>query len=131
MSLTDPVANLLTRIRNAGRSRHEAVECPASKLGQAVVKILKEEGYIEDYMLLDDRKQGILRVDLKYVDGKHAIREVVRASKPGRRLYVGADELPRVQGGLGIAVISTSKGLMTDREARKQRLGGEVICTVS
>jgi small subunit ribosomal protein S8 len=131
MSLTDPIANLLTRIRNAAGARHEAVECPSSRLSQAVVKILKEEGYIEDYMVLDDRKQGILRIDLKYVDGKSAIQEIVRASRPGRRLYLGTDDLPRVQGGFGISIVSTSKGVMTDREARRQRLGGEVICTVS
>ncbi|MBM4352233.1 MAG: 30S ribosomal protein S8 [Deltaproteobacteria bacterium] len=130
MSMTDPIADLLTRIRNGQQARHEAVELPASKLKVAVVKLLKEEGFIEDYMVLDDRLQGVIRIDLKYVNKIPAIQTIERVSRPGRRIYLGVDDLPRVLGGMGIAIVSTSRGLMTDREARKQRVGGEVLCRV-
>ena len=130
MSLTDPIADFLTRIRNALIAGHEATECRASNVNKELARILKEEGFIEDYMLLDDRKQGIIRVDLKYHDGAPVIEKLERASRPGRRYYAGTDNLPRVLSGLGVAIVSTSKGIMTDRDARKQRVGGEVLCTV-
>jgi len=130
MSMTDPIADLLTRIRNGLQARHEAVELPSSKLKVAVVKLLKEEGYIEDYMVLDDRLSGVIRIDLKYVNKTPAIQVIERVSRPGRRIFLGTDELPRVLGGMGVAIVSTSRGIMTDREARKQRVGGEVLCRV-
>jgi small subunit ribosomal protein S8 len=130
MSMTDPIADLLTRIRNGLQARHEAVELPSSKLKVAVVKLLKEEGYIEDYMVLDDRLSGVIRIDLKYVNKTPAIQVIERVSRPGRRIFLGVDELPRVLGGMGVAIVSTSRGIMTDREARKQRVGGEVLCRV-
>jgi small subunit ribosomal protein S8 len=131
MSMTDPIADYLTRIRNALQAGHNAVEIPASKIKVAITKILKEEGFVEDYMLLDDRKQGIIRVDLKYDDNRiPVIEKLDRYSRPGRRAYAGADELPQVLGGLGVAIVSTSKGIITDKTARQERLGGEVLCTV-
>lgn len=130
MSLTDPIADFLTRIRNALIAGHAATECRASNVNKELARILKEEGFIEDFMLLDDRKQGIIRVDLKYHEGVPVIEKLVRSSRPGRRHYAGTDNLPRVLGGLGVAIVSTSKGIMTDRDARKQRVGGEVLCTV-
>ncbi len=130
MSMTDPIADLLTRIRNGLQAQHEAVELPSSKLKIAIVKLLKEEGYIEDYMVLDDRLSGVIRIDLKYVNKTPAIQVIERVSRPGRRIYLGSDELPRVLGGMGVAIVSTSRGIMTDREARKQRVGGEVLCRV-
>ena len=130
MSLTDPIADFLTRIRNALTAGHEATECRASNVNKELARILKEEGFIEDFMLLDDRKQGIIRVDLKYHEGAPVIEKLKRVSRPGRRMYAGADGMPRVLGGLGVAIVSTSKGIMTDRDARKQRVGGEVLCTV-
>ncbi len=131
MSMTDPIADFLTRIRNALQAGHNAVEIPASKSKVAITKILKEEGFVEDYMLLDDRKQGIIRVDLKYDDNRiPVIEKLERYSRPGRRVYAGADELPQVLGGLGVAIVSTSKGIVTDKVARQERVGGEVLCTV-
>jgi len=130
MSMTDPIADLLTRIRNGQQARHEAVELPCSKLKIAIVKLLKEEGFIEDYMVLDDRLQGVIRIDLKYVNKIPAIQTIERVSRPGRRIYLGTDELPQVLGGMGVAIVSTSRGIMTDRQARKQRVGGEVLCRV-
>ena len=129
--MTDPIADFLTRIRNAVRARHKVVEAPSSKLKKAIAQILLEQGFIKNYEVIDDNKQGIIRIYLKYTDdGEPAITNLVRVSKPGRRVYVGVDNLPRVLNGLGIAIISTSKGIMTDKRARKERVGGEVICYV-
>ncbi len=129
--MTDPIADMLTRIRNASSVFHESVDVPASKIKKELARILKEEGYIRDYKVNDDGKQGVLRIYLKYAPPKRqVITGVKRISKPGRRVYAKSDQIPRVLGGLGVAVLSTSRGLMTDREARKQRIGGEVICYV-
>jgi len=106
------------------------MECPKSKIKVAIAKILKDEGYIEDFMVLDDRKQGLLRVDMKYHGRTPVIERIERVSKPGRRVYTGSGEIPRVLNGMGIAIVSTSQGLMTDKQARKLGVGGEVICTV-
>jgi len=129
--LTDPIADMLTRIKNANRARHQYVEMPASKMKIEIAKILKREGYIEDYEVIASQPYNILRIKLRYLpDRRQVIHGLRRISKPGLRVYVKKDEIPRVLGGLGIAIISTSKGLMTDKEARKQGLGGEVICYV-
>jgi small subunit ribosomal protein S8 len=131
MSMTDPIADFLTRIRNALQAGHDAVEIPSSKAKVAIAKILKEEGFVEDYMVLDDRKQGVIRIDLKYDENRiPVIERIQRVSRPGRRSYAGADELPKVLNGLGVAIVSTSKGIITDKLARKERLGGEILCTV-
>jgi len=131
MVMTDPIADLLTRIRNANIVYHDKVEIPASKPKRAMVEIFKQEGYIRDYEYIDDGKQGILRLYLKYGPNKNrVITGLKRISKPGLKVYAKKDEIPRVLGGLGIAVISTSKGIMTDRQARKDGLGGEVLCYV-
>ena len=130
MSRTDPISDILTCIRNASRVKKEAVDIPASKLGQKILQIIKEDGYIEDYRFIKDTKQGILKVYLKYADKKSAIIGIKRISKPGLRIYAQNDEIPRVLNGLGTAIISTSKGVMNDREARKNKVGGEVLCYV-
>ncbi len=131
MVMTDPIADLLTRIRNANIVYHDKVEIPASKPKRAMVEIFKQEGYIRDYEYIDDGKQGILRLYLKYGPNKNrVITGLKRISKPGLKVYAKKDEIPRVLGGLGIAVISTSKGIMTDRQARQAGLGGEVLCYV-
>ena len=131
MQITDPVADMLTRIRNAGSARHETVDVPNSKMKKAIAEILLEEGYIKSFQLIDDGTQGIIRVTLKYLPGKEkAIQGLRRVSKPGLRVYAGADELPQVLRGLGIAIISTSKGIMTDKKARAQHVGGEVLAFV-
>lgn len=131
MQITDPVADMLTRIRNAGSARHETVDIPNSKMKKAIAEILLEEGYIKSFQLIDDGTQGIIRVTLKYLPGKEkAIQGLRRVSKPGLRVYAGADELPQVLRGLGIAIISTSKGIMTDKKARAQHVGGEVLAFV-
>ena len=131
MQITDPIADLLTRIRNANSAKHETVEIPASNMTKAIVEILNEEGYIKNYQIIDDGKQGIIRVTLKYGQNhEKAITGLKRVSKPGLRIYAGADELPRVLKGLGIAIISTSKGIMTDKKARKENIGGEVLAFV-
>ena len=131
MHITDPVADMLTRIRNAGSARHETVDIPNSKMKKAIAEILLEEGYIKSFQLIDDGTQGIIRVTLKYLPGKEkAIQGLRRVSKPGLRVYAGADELPQVLRGLGIAIISTSKGIMTDKKARAQHVGGEVLAFV-
>lgn len=131
MQITDPIADLLTRIRNANSSRHETVDIPASNMKKAITKILLDEGYIKDFQVIEDGKQGVIRVTLKYSPEKEkVISGLKRVSKPGLRIYAGADELPRVLKGLGIAIISTSKGIMTDKEARKQNIGGEVLAFV-
>ena len=131
MQITDPIADMLTRIRNAGSARHETVDIPNSKMKKAIAEILLEEGYIKSFQLIDDGTQGIIRVTLKHLPGKEkAIQGLRRVSKPGLRVYAGADELPQVLRGLGIAIISTSKGIMTDKKARAQHVGGEVLAFV-
>ena len=131
MQITDPIADMLTRIRNAGSARHETVDIPNSKMKKAIAEILLEEGYIKSFQLIDDGTQGIIRVTLKYLPGKEkAIQGLRRVSRPGLRVYAGADELPQVLRGLGIAIISTSKGIMTDKKARAQHVGGEVLAFV-
>jgi small subunit ribosomal protein S8 len=128
--LTDPIADMLTRIRNAIRIKAEKVDIPISKLKLEIAKILKEEGFIRAYKILKDRKQGILRVIPKYVESESVISELKRISKPGRRVYVGSKEIPVVMGGLGIAIITTSKGILSDRVCRLEGVGGEVVCYV-
>ena len=131
-AVTDPVADYLTRIRNAQKARHPHVDVPASKLKRAMTQILKDKGFIQDYVNVEDSKQGLIRVYLKYLrGGKPVIQDIKRISKPGLRRYVGAGELPRVMNGLGIAIVSTSRGVMTDKEARRAGIGGEVLATVS
>ena len=131
MVMTDPIADFLTRIRNANMVMHEKVEIPASKTKIALAEILKNEGFIKDYEQIEDGKQGVIRVYLKYGPNREkVISGLKRISKPGLKVYCKKDEIPKVLGGLGIAIISTSKGIMTDNEARKLGLGGEVICYV-
>ena len=131
MQITDPIADMLTRIRNAGTAKHDTVDIPASKMKKAIAEILLAEGYIKAYQLIEDGTQGVIRVTLKYLPGKEkAIQGLKRVSKPGLRVYAGADELPRVLKGLGIAIISTSKGVMTDKAARANHVGGEVLAFV-
>jgi small subunit ribosomal protein S8 len=132
MSLSDPIADMLTRIRNAARIGKTEVKIRASKICEGVAAVLKEEGYIEDYDRIDDDKQGILRVQLKYdVNGTAVIRQIDRVSKPGARVYSPVSELPHVLNGMGIAVVSTSKGVMSDRKCRQEKVGGEILCMVS
>jgi small subunit ribosomal protein S8 len=132
MSLSDPIADMLTRIRNALRTNKPRVKVKASGICQGIAEVLKKEGYIVGYDRIDDGKQGILRIDLKYSDiGEPVIREIKRTSKPGHRIYSPVEKLPVVLGGLGIAIISTSKGVMSDASCRKQNVGGEVLCTLS
>jgi small subunit ribosomal protein S8 len=131
MAVTDPIADMLTRIRNAHLARHEHVLIPASKLKLEIAKVLKGQGYIQKYDLVDDKRHGQIRVHLRYdQDGKPVITGLRRVSRPGMRVYVDAKRVPRVMGGLGISVLSTSRGVLTDRDARRQRVGGEVICQV-
>ncbi len=131
MQITDPIADMLTRIRNAGTAKHETVDVPASKMKVAIAQILLDEGYIKSFQLIDDGTQGIIRITLKYLANKEkAIQGLKRVSKPGLRIYAGADELPQVLKGLGIAIVSTSKGIMTDKQARKLHVGGEVLAFV-
>ncbi len=131
MQITDPIADMLTRIRNAGSAKHETVDIPASNMKKAIANILLEEGYIKSFQLIEDTGQGLIRVTLKYLPGKEkAILGLRRVSKPGLRVYAGADELPYVLKGLGIAIISTSKGIMTDKAARRANVGGEVLAFV-
>jgi len=131
MSMTDPLADMLTRIRNANMAKLESTDIPSSKLKLQIAQILKQEGYLKDYILIEDNRQGVLRVYLKYgPDTRGLIEGIKRISKPGRRVYVKKEQIPKVLGGLGIAIISTSKGIMTDSEVRKLNLGGELLCTV-
>ncbi|WP_347489945.1 30S ribosomal protein S8 [Desulfoscipio sp. XC116] len=131
MVMTDPVADFLTRIRNGNMVFHDKIEAPASKMKRSIADILKQEGFIRDYEYIEDGKQGVLRVYLKYSAGKErVITGLKRISKPGLRVYARKDSIPKVLGGLGIAIISTSRGIMTDKKARKEGLGGEVICYV-
>lgn len=131
MVMTDPIADMLTRIRNATTVKHSHVEIPASNVKKAIAKILLEEGFIKGYEVKEDGKQGIIKIELKYTQGQEkVISGLKRISKPGLRVYVNKDQIPKVLGGLGIAIISTSKGIMTDAQARKENVGGEVICYI-
>jgi small subunit ribosomal protein S8 len=132
MSASDPIADMLTRIRNAIRVNRTEVSIKASNICEGIAAVLKQEGYIEDFVRIDDDKQGILKVTLKYdQNGQPIISEIARVSKPGRRIYLSVDRLPHVLGGMGIAIVSTNKGVMSDRNCRKDNVGGEILCTVS
>ena len=130
MSVTDPIADMLTRIRNAIMARHDSVLVPASKTKLSIARILKDEGFISDYTVLRGKPQRMIKVILKYINEQPAVVGLERVSKPGLRVYVGRSEIPRVYGGLGITIVSTSKGLMTGQEAWRKNLGGELLCCV-
>ena len=131
MQISDVIADMLTRIRNANNAKHESVDVPASNMKKAIADILVEEGYIKGYQLIEDGKQGIIRITLKYVQGKQqVIHGIRRVSKPGLRIYSNCEDMPRVMNGLGIAIVSTSKGVMTDKKARQANVGGEVLAFV-
>ena len=130
MQITDPIADMLTRIRNANSAKHATVDIPASKMKKAIAEILLEEGYVKSFQLINDGAQGVIRVALKYNGTEKVIQGLRRVSKPGLRVYAGADELPYVLKGLGTAIISTSKGVMTDKKARAEHIGGEVLAFV-
>ena len=131
MQITDPIADMLTRIRNANNAKHDVVEVPASNMKKSIAQILLDEGYIKSFQLIDDGTQGVIRITLKYNAGKEkVISGLKRVSKPGLRVYAGADELPKVLRGLGIAIVSTSKGVMTDKKAREAHVGGEVLAFI-
>jgi small subunit ribosomal protein S8 len=130
MQLSDPIADFLTRIRNASKARHKRLDVPSSKMKIAIAKILKEQGYVGEYQVIEDDKQNILRVALRYHNGKAPFDKITRISRPGIRRYTSSTEAPRVRSGLGIAILSTPKGLMTDKDARKLNVGGEVLCTI-
>ena len=130
MHITDPIADMLTRIRNANSARHDTVDVPASNMKKSIAQILLDEGYIKSYQIVDDGTQGVIHITLKYNGKDKVITGLRRVSKPGLRVYVGADELPRVHRGLGIAIVSTSKGVMTDKAARAAHVGGEVLAFV-
>jgi small subunit ribosomal protein S8 len=130
MSTTDPIADFFTRVRNAAKAKHKRVDVPSSNTKKAIAQILLEEKFISGFTLLDDGKQGILRIQLKYQSGRSVIAGLRRVSRPGLRTYRPADELPRVLGGLGVAIVSTSRGLMTDHRARKEHVGGEIMAYI-
>lgn len=131
MCMTDPVADMLTRIRNAGMAKHQKVDIPSSNLKVSLATVLRAEGYIKNFKVIADNKQGILRVYLKFIDEKEpVINEIKRISKPGGRVYVNSDKIKQVKNGVGIAILSTSKGLVTDKTARELGIGGEILCTV-
>ena len=131
MHITDPIADMLTRIRNANNAKHDTVDVPASNMKKAIAQILLEEGYIKNFQLIDDGTQGVIRITLKYNAGKEKVLSGLRrVSKPGLRVYAGADELPRVLRGLGTAIVSTSKGVMTDKKVREAHVGGEVLAFI-
>ncbi len=130
MSLSDPIADMLTRIRNASNARHEKVDIPASRIKNEIARILKEEGYVKNLKIIDDKRQGILRIYLKYDEHNRGVVNLKRISKSSRRVYVDRLHIPRVLNGLGISILSTSKGMLTDRQARKANVGGEVLCDV-
>ena len=131
MQITDPIADMLTRIRNANNAKHDTVDVPASNMKKSIAQILLDEGYIKNFQLIDDGTQGVIRITLKYGAGKEkVISGLRRVSKPGLRVYAGADELPKVLRGLGIAIVSTSKGIMTDKKAREAHVGGEVLAFI-
>lgn len=128
--MTDPIADMLARVRNAGRAGHKRVDMPVSKLKTEIARILKENAFIHDFKVLDDGRHGVLRVYLKYHEGQPVIRGIERMSRPGRRQYTGVAGLPRVRNGLGMAIVSTSRGVMSDREAREQNVGGEILAAI-
>lgn len=128
--LTDPIADMLTRIRNAIMVKAEKVDIPASRMKLDIAKILKEEGYIRAYKIIKDRKQGILRISLKYVDGEPVITGLKKVSKPSRRIYVGYNDLSNVMGGVGIAILTTSKGILSDKGCKREKVGGELLCYI-
>ena len=131
MSMTDPIADLLTRIRNAAGAKHQKVDVASSNLKVNIATVLRAEGFIKNYKVIADNKQGTLRIYLKYIDEKDSvINEIKRISKPGSRVYVGSDGIPRIKSGLGIAILSTSKGILTDKSAQEAGVGGELLCTV-
>ena len=131
MQMSDVIADMLTRIRNANDAKHATVDIPASKMKKAIADILVEEGYVKSYTVIEDGKQGVIRVTLKYGQGKaKVIRGIRRVSKPGLRIYTGYEDMPKVMNGLGIAIVSTSKGIMTDKKARATKIGGEVLAFV-
>ena len=131
MQMSDVIADMLTRIRNANDAKHATVDIPASNMKKAIADILVEEGYVKSYQIIEDGKQGTIRVTLKYEGNKQKVlRGIRRVSKPGLRIYAGCEEMPRVMNGLGIAIVSTSKGIMTDKQARKEKVGGEVLAFV-
>lgn len=131
MQITDSIADLLTRIRNANTAKHDTVDIPASNMKKAITQILVDEGYVKSFQVIDDGKQGIIRVTLKYGENKsQVIRGLRRVSKPGLRIYSSCEDMPKVMKGLGIAIVSTSKGIMTDRQARKENVGGEVLAFI-
>ncbi len=131
MSMSDPISDLLTRVRNGLAARHEKIDLPSSRFKVELARILKDEGYIKNFKVLDDRGAGLLRLYLKYDENGHpVIHGVSRVSKPGRRLYRGKDQLPEVLGGLGVAIVSTSQGLLTGKDAKKRGIGGEIVCSV-
>ena len=129
--VSDPIGDFLNRIRNGQKARFDKVDIPASRIKASLARILKEEGYIKNYKFIRDDKQGILRVHLKYGESRDgALTGAKRISRPGRRIYVGHEEIPRILNGMGVSIVSTSRGVMTDREARKERIGGEVLCSL-
>lgn len=130
MPVSDSIGDLITRIRNAGKAGHKTVDIPHSKLKEAIAVILEEQGYITAHEVIPDEIQSVLRVTLRYYQRQHAIKEIKRISKPGRRVYSPAEKLPRIKNGLGVAIISTSKGVLADKQARKFNVGGEIICSV-
>jgi small subunit ribosomal protein S8 len=131
MAITDPIADMLTRVRNGGKAKFNSVDIPGSKIKIEMARVMKDEGYIRNYKFIKDGKQGILRIYLKYADNQaHVIQELTRISKPSRRVYVGADQIKTVYNGMGISILSTSKGILTDKQARKAKVGGEVICNI-
>ena len=130
MQISDVIADMLTRIRNANDATHETVDIPASKMKKAIAQILLDEGYISAFEIIEDGKQGVIRVTLKYIGKDKVIKGLKRVSKPGLRIYASCEEMPRVMNGLGIAIVSTSKGIMTDKQARKENVGGEVLAFV-
>lgn len=131
MAMSDPLADMLTRIRNAGMAGHDSLEMPNSKIKAGMAAILKQEGYINDFQVSEDGKQGLLKISLRYDERRErAITGIRRRSSPGRRIYVKYDRIPKVMSGLGVAVLSTSKGVMTDKQAREQKIGGELLCEV-
>lgn len=131
MSMTDPIADMLTRVRNGQKARKVSVSMPSSNAKVAVAKVLKDEGYVTDYSVEADGAKNVLTIELKYFEGKAVIEQVKRVSKPGLRIYRSMDELPKVLGGLGVAIVSTSAGVMSDKQAREKGIGGEVLCIVS
>ena len=128
--MTDPIADMLTRVRNAGRAGHRWADVPLSKLKVEVARLLKENAFVHDFKVLNDGRHGLVRVYLKYHEGEHVIRRIARVSRPGRRRYVGVDEIPRVRNGLGMAMLSTSRGLLSDRAARQAGVGGELLAVI-